>query len=89
MREQMDSQTGMYSRHIRTLDTHHSQHNNTTAFNINLQRSLLLEKQTKKENKHNPSKHSIVPLQRAMAKLVHARDSNEQTHAKFTIDQYF
>jgi hypothetical protein len=24
-----------------------------------------------------------------MATLVHARDSNEQTHAQFTIDQYF
>jgi hypothetical protein len=89
LREQMDSQTVMYSKHIRTLDTRHSQHNSTTAFNINLQRSLLFEKQTNQKNKHNASKHSIVPLERAMTKLVHARDSNEQTHAQFTIDQYF
>jgi hypothetical protein len=85
----MDSQTGIYSKHIRTLDTPHSQHNNTTAFNINLQRSLLFEKQTNQKNTNNACKHSIVPLERAMAKLVHSRDSNEQTHAQFTIDQYF
>jgi hypothetical protein len=85
----MDSQTGMYSEHIRTLDTRHSQHNNTTALNINLQRSLLFEKQTKQKYKHNAFKHSIVPLERAMAKFVHARDSNEQTHAQIIIDQYF
>jgi hypothetical protein len=85
----MDSQKGMYSRHIRTLDTRHSQHNNTTAFNINLQRSLLGEKQTNQNNKHSACKLSIVPLERAMAKLVHARDSNEQRHAQLTIDQYF
>jgi hypothetical protein len=76
----MDSQTGMHSKHIRTLDTRHSQHNNTTEFNINLHRSLLFEKQTNQKNKHNACKHSIVPLERAMAKLVHARDCNEQTH---------
>jgi hypothetical protein len=87
--EQMDLQSGMYSRHIRTLDTRHSQHNSTTATYINLQRSLLFEKETNKKSKHNACKHSIVPLERAMAKLVHARDSNEQTHAQFTIDQYF
>jgi hypothetical protein len=85
----MDSQTGMYSKHIRTLDTRHSQHDNTTEFNINLQRSLLFEKQTNQKNKHNACKHLIVPLERAMAKLVYDRDSNEQTHAQFTIDQYF
>jgi hypothetical protein len=89
LRKQMDSQKGMYSRHIRTLDMRHSQHNNTTAFNINLQRSFLFEKRTNKKNKHNVCKHSIVPLERAMAKLVHARDCNEQTQAQFTIDQYF
>jgi hypothetical protein len=89
MCEQIDSQTGMYSKHIRTLDTRPSQHNNATAFNINLQRSLLFEKQTNQKNKHNACKHSIVPLERAMAKLVHARDYNEQTHAQFTVDQYF
>jgi hypothetical protein len=89
LREQMDSLTGMYSKHIRTLDTRHSQHNSTTAFSINLQRSLLFEKQTNQKNKHNACKHSIVPLERAMAKLVHAQDSNEQTHAQFIIDQYF
>jgi hypothetical protein len=85
----MDSQTGMYSRHIRTLDTRHSQHKSNTEFNINLQRSLLFEKQTNEKSKHNACKHSIVPLERAMAKLVHARDFNKQTHAQFTIDQYF
>jgi hypothetical protein len=85
----MNSHTGMYSIHIRTLDTRHSQHNNTTTFNINLQRSLLFGKQTNKKNKHNVCKHSIFPLERAMAKLVHARDFNEQTHAQFTIGQYF
>jgi hypothetical protein len=85
----MDSQTGMYSKHIRTIDTRHSQHNNTTAFNINLERSLLFEKETNKKYKHNACKHSIVPLERAMAKLVHARDFNEQTHAQLTIYQYF
>jgi hypothetical protein len=89
LRDQMDSQAGMYSKHIRTLDTRHSQHNNTTAFNINLQSSLLFEKQTNQKYKRNACNLSIVPLERAMAKLVHARDSNEQTHAKFTIDQYF
>jgi hypothetical protein len=89
LREKMDSQTGIYSRHIRTLDTRQSKNNNITAFNVNLQRSLLFEKQTNKKNKHNACKHSIVPLERAMAKLVHARDSNEQTHAQFTRDQYF
>jgi hypothetical protein len=83
----MDSQTGMYSRDTRTLDTRHSQHNKTTAFNINLQRSPLFEKQTNEKNKHNACKHSIVPLERAVAKLVHARDSNEKTHAQFTMDQ--
>jgi hypothetical protein len=85
----MDSQTGMYSKHIRTLDTRHSQHNNTTAFNINLQRSLLFEKQTNQKYKHNTCNLSIVPLERAMAKLVHARDYDEQAHAQSTIDQYF
>jgi hypothetical protein len=85
----MDSQTGMYSKHLRTLDTRQSQHNNTTEFNINLQRSLLFEKQTNQNIKHNACKHSIVPLERAMTKLFHARDFNEQTHAKFTIDQHF
>jgi hypothetical protein len=88
LREQMDSETGMYSRHIRTLDTRHSQHNSTTAFNINLQRSPLFEKQTNKSNKHNACKLSIVPLERATAKLVRARDSNDKTQAQFTIDQY-
>jgi hypothetical protein len=89
LRDQMDSQTGMYSKHIRTLDTRHSQNKNTTSFNINLQRSPLCEKQTNQKYKHNSCKHSIVPLERAMAKLVHARDFNEQTHAQFTIDQCF
>jgi hypothetical protein len=89
LREQIDSQTGMYSKHIRTLDTRHSQHNNTTAFNINLQRSLLFENQTNQKNKQNACNHSILSLERAMAKLVHARDYNEKTHAQLTIDQYF
>jgi hypothetical protein len=84
----MDSQTGMYSKHIRTLDTRPSQHNKTTAFNINFQRSLLFEKQTNQKNKHNACKHSIDPLERTMANLVHDRDFNKQTHAKFTIIQY-
>jgi hypothetical protein len=65
-------QACMYSRHICTLDTRHSKHNNTTTFNIKLQWSLLLEKQTNKKNKHNACKYSIVPLERAMTKLVHA-----------------
>jgi hypothetical protein len=85
----MNSQTGMYPKHIRTLDTRHSQHKKTTAFNINLQRSLLFEKQTNSKNKHNAYKHSIVPLERAMANLIHALDSNEQAHAQFTVDQNF
>jgi hypothetical protein len=90
LREQMDSQTDTYSRHIRTLDTRRSQLNNTTAFNINFQRPLLFDDDNhKQKNEHNACKHSIVPLERAMAKLFHTPDSNEKAHAQFTIDQYF
>jgi hypothetical protein len=77
------------TRDLYTLDTRHSKGNNTTAFNIDLQRSILFESQTNKKKKHNACKHSIVPLERAMAKLVHDRDSNGKMHAQFTIDQYF
>jgi hypothetical protein len=75
----------MYSKNIRSLDTRHSQHINITSFKVKLQRSLLFEKQTNKKIKHNACKHSIVPLERAMAKQVHSRDCNGQTHSKFTI----
>jgi hypothetical protein len=61
----------------------HSQHDNTTAFNITCRgRSCLKKNRTRAE-------HSIVPLERAMAELVHARKSIEKTHPKFTTDQYF
>jgi hypothetical protein len=75
----------MYSKHILTLNKRHSQHDNTTAFNINLQRSLLF-KYTKTKD-ITPAEHSIVPFERAMAELIHAREFNGQMQAKFTTDQ--
>jgi hypothetical protein len=43
----MHSQTGIYSRQIRTVDSRHSQHDNTTS--INLQRSLLFKNTNQKQ----------------------------------------
>jgi hypothetical protein len=72
---------------LATHNTRHSQHESTTELDINLQRSLLFEN-TKTKNVSR-AEHSIVPLERATAELVHAREFNEQTQAKFTKDQYF
>jgi hypothetical protein len=50
-------------------------------------RSLLFDN-TKTPNRTR-AEHSIVPLERVTAELVHVQETNEQMYAKVTTDQYF
>jgi hypothetical protein len=60
----MHSQTGIYSRQIRTVDSRHSQHDNTTS--INLQRSLLF-KNTKQKQTERVQSTQLFRLFRLIA----------------------